>query len=45
MNFVNTAMPPDKYEEFDYKEVAKAASALNARGILILEGDVLKVPK
>ena len=44
VNYVNAAMPIDKHEDFDTAEVAKAVASLNSRGVLILEGDVVKLP-
>ena len=41
--YLNAAMPPDKHEEFDTAEVARAVGALAARGRVVFEGDVLRV--
>ena len=41
--YLNAAMPPDKHEEFDTTEVARAVGALAGRGRVVFEGDVLRV--
>ena len=41
--YLNAAMPPDKHEEFDTAEVARAVGALAGRGRVVFEGDVLRV--
>ncbi|KAI0075320.1 hypothetical protein K474DRAFT_1709125 [Panus rudis PR-1116 ss-1] len=43
--YLNAAMPPDKHEDFDTKEVTKAAMALHERGDFVLEGDVIRIPE
>ncbi|TFY59853.1 hypothetical protein EVG20_g7634 [Dentipellis fragilis] len=40
--YLNTAMPPDKHEDFDTTEVTRAAKTLHDRGKLAFEGDTLK---
>ncbi|KAI6096908.1 hypothetical protein EDD16DRAFT_1671076 [Pisolithus croceorrhizus] len=42
--YLNAAMPPDKHEDFDTAEVAKAVAALHDRGDIIFEGDMLRLP-
>ncbi|EGN96943.1 hypothetical protein SERLA73DRAFT_161883 [Serpula lacrymans var. lacrymans S7.3] len=44
LSYLNTAMPPDKHEDFDTSEVAKAVAALQERGDIIFEGDMLRLP-
>ena len=41
--YLNAAMPPDKHEEFDTAEVARAVGALAGRGRVVFEGDVLRI--
>lgn len=43
--YLNAAMPPDKHEDFDTAEVAKAVAALHDRGDIIFEGDMLRLPE
>ncbi|VDB96631.1 unnamed protein product [Peniophora sp. CBMAI 1063] len=40
--YLNSAAPPDKYEDFDTVEVLEAVKTLTIGGILELQGDVLK---
>ena len=42
LTFLNAAMPPDKYEDFDTSEVTKAVASLHAAGRLIFEGDTVR---
>ncbi|KAI6041867.1 hypothetical protein EDC04DRAFT_2664596 [Pisolithus marmoratus] len=42
--YLNAAMPPDKHEDFDTAEVAKAVATLHDRGDIIFEGDMLRLP-
>ena len=42
LTYLNAAMPPDKFEDFDTSEVTKAVSGLHDRGRLVLEGDILR---
>ncbi|KAG6335796.1 hypothetical protein ID866_3292 [Astraeus odoratus] len=42
--YLNAAMPPDKHEDFDTAEVAKAVAVLQDRGDIIFEGDMLRLP-
>lgn len=44
LTYLNAAMPPDKYEDFDTAEVAKAVAVLHDRGDIIFEGDMLRLP-
>lgn len=44
LTYLNAAMPPDKHEDFDTAEVAKAAAALSDKGDIIFEGDTLRLP-
>ncbi|TFY76401.1 hypothetical protein EWM64_g7612, partial [Hericium alpestre] len=41
--YLNTAMPPDKHEDFDTAEVTRAAKTLADRGKIAFEGDTLKL--
>ena len=42
LTYLNAAMPPDKHEEFDTAEVAKAVVASGDKGGYILEGDLVR---
>lgn len=42
MLYLNSAMPQDKHEDFDTSEVSKAAMALQDKGRIAFEGDVLR---
>ncbi|KAF8141346.1 hypothetical protein EV363DRAFT_1391816 [Boletus edulis] len=44
LTYLNAAMPPDKHEDFDTAEVAKAVAALSDKGDIIFEGDTLRLP-
>lgn len=44
VTYLNAAIPPDKHEDFDTKEVTKAAMALHERGDFIFEGDTIRLP-
>ncbi|KAI0311788.1 hypothetical protein OF83DRAFT_720877 [Amylostereum chailletii] len=41
--YLNSAMPPDKYVDFDTGEVVDAVRALDRAGKLALEGDVVRL--
>jgi len=41
LTYLNAAMPPDKYEDFDTAEVVRAVAALQGRGEIIFEGDFI----
>jgi hypothetical protein len=43
LTHLNAAMPPDKHEDFDTAEVVKAVAALQDRGDIIFEGDMLRL--
>ncbi|KAH7922070.1 hypothetical protein BV22DRAFT_1037875 [Leucogyrophana mollusca] len=43
LTYLNAAMPVDKHEDFDTAEVVKAAAALQDRGDIIFEGDMLRL--
>lgn len=43
LSYLNAAIPPDKHEDFDTAEVVKAAAALQNRGDIIFEGDILRL--
>ena len=45
LNYLNAAMPVDKYEDFDVQEVAKAVKSLSDKGKLVLEGDSVRPAK
>ncbi|KIJ65368.1 hypothetical protein HYDPIDRAFT_110409 [Hydnomerulius pinastri MD-312] len=45
LTYLNTAIPPDKHEDFDTAEVVKSVAALQDRGDIIFEGDMLRLPK
>lgn len=40
--YLNSAVPPDKYEDFDTVEVLNIVKALEGRSALELQGDVLR---
>ncbi|KAF8867575.1 hypothetical protein BD779DRAFT_1483203, partial [Infundibulicybe gibba] len=42
LTYLNSAMPQDKHEDFDTSEVIKAASALQEKGRIVFEGDMLR---
>ncbi|KAG7086224.1 hypothetical protein E1B28_002189 [Marasmius oreades] len=42
LTYLNAAMPPDKHEDFDTAEVAKAVVASGDRGRYVLEGDLVR---
>jgi hypothetical protein len=41
--YLNAAMPPDKHEDFDTTEVARAVAALKDKGKFIFEGDIIRL--
>ncbi|KZV65071.1 hypothetical protein PENSPDRAFT_614552 [Peniophora sp. CONT] len=41
--YLNSAVPPDKFEDFDTVEVLDAVKSLVGRGVLELQGDVLRL--
>ena len=41
--YLNSAIPPDKHEDFDTAEVTRAAKTLHDRGKVLFEGDTLKL--
>lgn len=43
LTYINSAMPPDKHEDFDTAEVVRAAAALQDRGEITFEGDILRL--
>ncbi|KAF8157603.1 hypothetical protein BJ912DRAFT_916508 [Pholiota molesta] len=43
LTYLNAAMPPDKHEDFDTAEVARAVAALAERGKVVFEGDIVRV--
>lgn len=43
LTYLNAAMPQDKHEDFDTSEVIKAASALQEKGRIAFEGDMLRL--
>ncbi|KAF8072311.1 hypothetical protein FPV67DRAFT_1411888 [Lyophyllum atratum] len=43
LTYLNAAAPPDKHEDFDTGEVVRALAALQDRGRVRLEGDLVKV--
>lgn len=45
LTYLNSAIPADKHEDFDTAEVVKAAAALQDRGDIIFEGDMLRLPE
>jgi len=45
LTYLNSAMPADKHEDFDTAEVVKAAAALQDRGDIVFEGDMLRLPE
>jgi hypothetical protein len=42
VTYLNSALPPDKYEDFDTVEVTRAAMTLSKSGSYAFEGDVLR---
>jgi len=42
VTYLNSALPPDKYEDFDTVEVTRAAITLSKTGPYVFEGDVLR---
>ncbi|KAL0064960.1 hypothetical protein AAF712_008083 [Marasmius tenuissimus] len=42
LTYLNAAMPPDKHEDFDTAEVAKAFGASGEKGRYVLEGDLVR---
>ena len=42
VTYLNSALPPDKYEDFDTVEVTRAAMTLSKNGSYVFEGDVLR---
>jgi hypothetical protein len=42
LSYLNAAMPIDKFEDFDTSEVIKAAVALQDKGKILIEGDMLR---
>lgn len=43
LTYLNAAMPQDKHEDFDTTEVVKGVTALQERGRIVLEGDILRL--
>lgn len=43
LGYLNSAMPADKHEDFDTGEVAKAVAAMQERGMVVIEGDVVRL--
>ncbi|XP_006461516.1 hypothetical protein AGABI2DRAFT_136509 [Agaricus bisporus var. bisporus H97] len=43
LTYLNAAMPQDKHEDFDTSEVVKATTALQERGRIVLQGDILRL--
>ncbi|PPQ97826.1 hypothetical protein CVT26_012932 [Gymnopilus dilepis] len=41
--YLNAAMPPDKHEDFDTSEVARAVQAMKDKGRVVFEGDILRL--
>lgn len=41
--YLNAAMPPDKHEDFDTSEVARAVAAMKEKGKVIFEGDIIRL--
>ena len=41
--YLNAAIPQDKHEDFDTCEVVRGVVALQERGWMKLEGDILRV--
>ncbi|KAF5357496.1 hypothetical protein D9758_012516 [Tetrapyrgos nigripes] len=42
LTYLNSAMPPDKYEDFDTSEVVRAVVSLKDKGKILFEGDLIK---
>lgn len=45
VTYLNAAMPMDKHEDFDTPEVASAARSLHDRGLVVLEGELIRPVK
>lgn len=44
VSYLNSALPPDKYEEFDTMEVTRVAASISLRnGRFTLQGDLLRM--
>ncbi len=43
LTYLNAAMPQDNHEDFDTTEVVKGVTALQDRGRVVLEGDILRL--
>lgn len=43
LTYLNAAMPQDKHEDFDTTEVVKGVTALQERGRVVLQGDILRL--
>ncbi|TFK37321.1 hypothetical protein BDQ12DRAFT_156071 [Crucibulum laeve] len=43
LTYLNAAMPQDKHEDFDTSEVVKAAAAMQEKGRILFEGDMLRL--
>lgn len=43
LGYLNSAMPTDKHEDFDTAEVAKAVTAMQEKGMVVIEGDVVRL--
>lgn len=43
LGYLNSAMPADKHEDFDTAEVAKAVAAMQEKGMVVIEGDVVRL--
>jgi hypothetical protein len=41
--YLNAAMPPDKHEDFDTSEVARAVAAMKEKGKVVFEGDMIRL--
>ncbi|THH16389.1 hypothetical protein EW146_g4237 [Bondarzewia mesenterica] len=43
VSYLNSAMPPDKHEDFDTAEVTRATTTLHDRGKIVFEGDNIRL--
>jgi hypothetical protein len=43
LTYLNAAMPADKYEDFDTSEVVKGVVALEEKGKVRFEGDLVRL--
>ncbi|KAF8991893.1 hypothetical protein BDQ17DRAFT_1413578 [Cyathus striatus] len=43
LTYLNAAMPQDKHEDFDTSEVVRAVAAMQEKGRIIFEGDMLRM--